>query len=343
MQQKESNDRAAQLERLLRERIVIIDGAMGTMIQTFKLDEAGYRGERFKDWPHDLKGNNDLPSLAQPKIIKEIHRQYLEAGADLIETNTSNSASISMPDYKMEKLGYELNVTGARNARGAADAFMAVRPERICFVAGALGPTNKTATLSPDVSNPAFRAVSYDQLVEAYYEQTCGLMDGGVDVLLVETVFDSLNSKAALFAIDKYFEDAGRRVPVMVSFTITDRSGRTLSGQTVEAYWNSISNNKLLSVGINCALGAKQMRAYIEELSGLAPIYISCYPNAGLPNAFGGFDETPHIMASDLREFASNGWLNIVGGCCGSTPSHIPAIAPPGRDFAPRLPPKGRP
>src|SRR5437764_2375753 len=253
-------DKADKLEALLRERIVIIDGAMGTMIQTHKLEEADYRGERLKDWPHDLKGNNDLLSITQPKIIQEIHRQYFEAGADLIETNTFNSTSISMADYKMEKLAYELNLAGATNARAAADAFMAAHPERICFVAGALGPTNKTACLSPDVNNPAFRAITYDQLVEAYYEQTRGLVDGGADVLLVETVFDSLNSKAALFAIDKYFEETGRRLPIMVSFTITDRSGRTLSGQTVEAYWNSISQHKLLSVGINCALWARQSR-----------------------------------------------------------------------------------
>jgi len=228
-------DKTAEIEGLLRERILVIDGAMGTMIQTYRLEEAGYRGERFKDSPHDLKGNNDLLSITQPKIIQEIHRQYFEAGADIIETNTFNSTSISMADYKLEKLAYELNVAGATNARAAAGAFMAEHPERRCFVAGALGPTSKTASLSPDVNNPAFRAISYDQLVEAYYEQTRGLMDGGVDVLLVETVFDSLNSKAALFAIDKYFHETGRRVPVMVSFTITDRSGRTLSGQTVEA------------------------------------------------------------------------------------------------------------
>src|SRR5437867_3939948 len=338
-----TQDRTAELERLLRQRIVIIDGAMGTMIQTYRLEEAGYRGERFKDWAHDLKGNNDLLSITQPKIIQEIHRQYFDAGADIIETNTFNSTSISMADYKMEKLAYELNVAGARNARAAADAFMAAHPGRTCFVAGALGPTSKTASLSPDVNNPAFRAVTYDQLVEAYYEQTRGLIDGGVDLLLVETVFDSLNSKAALFAIDKYFEDAGQRAPLMLSFTITDRSGRTLSGQTVEAYWNSISHAKLLSIGINCALGAKQMRPYIEELSGLAPIYTSCYPNAGLPNAFGGFDETPHIMAGDLREFAASGWLNVVGGCCGSTPAHIRAIADAVREFKPRVPPKTEP
>jgi 5-methyltetrahydrofolate--homocysteine methyltransferase len=336
-------DRAEQLERLLRKRIAIIDGAMGTMIQTYPLDEAEFRGERFKDWPHDIKGNNDLLSITQPQIIEEIHRQYFEAGADIIETNTFNSTAVSMADYKMEKLAYELNLAGAKVARRAADTFMAANPDRVCFVAGALGPTNRTASLSPDVNNPAFRSVDYDQLVEAYTEQARGLMDGGVDVFLLETVFDSLNSKAALFAIDKYFEVAGRRVPIMVSFTITDRSGRTLSGQTVEAYWNSISHMKLLSVGINCALGAKQMRPYIEELSQIAPVYVSCYPNAGLPNAFGGFDETPQIMAADLRDFAANGWLNMVGGCCGSTPAHITAIAEAVREFKPRIPAKPEP
>jgi 5-methyltetrahydrofolate--homocysteine methyltransferase len=333
-------DRTAELERLLRERILILDGAMGTMIQSYHLDEAGYRGRRFADSPRELKGNNDLLSITQPEIIQAIHRQYLEAGADLIETNTFNSTSISMADYGMENLAYELNVAGARNARSAAEAVMATHPGRSCFVAGALGPTNRTTSLSPDVNNPAFRAITYDQLVEAYYEQTRGLIDGGVDVLLVETVFDSLNSKAALFAIDRYFEEHQSRVPVMVSFTITDQSGRTLSGQTVEAYWTAISHAKLLSVGINCALGAKQMRPYIEELSNLAPVYLSCYPNAGLPNAFGGFDETPGRMAEDLREFARNGWLNIVGGCCGSTPAHIRAIAQATKEFAPRVPPQ---
>src|SRR5438477_897348 len=338
-----TSNRIQRLENLLRERIVIIDGAMGTMIQSYKLEEIDYRGERFKDWTHDLKGNNDLLSLTQPKIIQEIHTQYLAAGADLIETNTFNSNSISMADYKMEKLAYELNVAGAKNARAAADAFMAAHPERVCFVAGALGPTNKTACLCPDVNNPAFRAINYDQLVEAYYEQARGLVDGGADVRLVETVFDSLNSKAALFAIDNYFEEAGRRLPIMVSFTITDRSGRTLSGQTVEAYWNSISQHKLLSVGINCALGAKEMRSYIEELAAIAPVYLSCYPNAGLPNAFGGYDQTPEMMATGVGEFAANGWLNLVGGCCGSTPSHIKAIAAAVRDLKPRVPPRIEP
>jgi 5-methyltetrahydrofolate--homocysteine methyltransferase len=333
------SERIAELERLLRERILVLDGAMGTMIQSYHLDEAGYRGERFAGYSRDLRGNNDLLSLTQPEIIQAIHREYLEAGADIIETNTFNSTSISMADYGMESLAFELNVAGARNARKAADAVMAANPGRACFVAGALGPTNRTASLSPDVNNPAFRAITYDQLVEAYSEQTRGLIEGGADLLLVETVFDSLNSKAALFAIDRFFEEHQCRLPVMVSFTITDQSGRTLSGQTVEAYWASISHIELLSVGINCALGAKQMRPYIEELSNLAPVYLSCYPNAGLPNAFGGFDETPERMAADLREFAANGWLNLVGGCCGSTPIHIRAMARAVREMAPRVPP----
>ena len=333
-------DRTRELERLLRERIVMLDGAMGTMIQTHKLDEADFRGERFKDSPQDLKGNNDLLSLTQPQIIQAIHRQYLEAGADVIESNTFNSTTISLADYQLEKLAYELNVAGARNARAAADAVMAAQPGRVCFVAGALGPTGKTASLSPDVHNPAYRAITFDQLVTAYAEQTRGLLDGGVDLLLLETVFDSLNSKAALFAIDKYFEETGRRVPVMVSFTITDLSGRTLSGQTVEAYWNSISHNKLLSIGINCALGPKEMRPFIEELAGIADIPVSAYPNAGLPNPMlpTGFPETPETLAPQLQEWAENGWLNIVGGCCGTTPAHIQAIAEAVRGLPPRVP-----
>jgi 5-methyltetrahydrofolate--homocysteine methyltransferase len=338
-------DRTRELESLLRERIVILDGAMGTMIQTYKLDEAAFRGERFKDWPQDLKGNNDLLSLTQPQIIQAIHRQYLEAGADIIESNTFNSTTISLADYKLEKLAYELNVAGARNARIAADAVMAAQPGRVCFVAGALGPTGKTASLSPDVHNPAFRAITFDQLVVSYSEQTRGLLDGGVDVLLLETVFDSLNSKAALFAIDKYFEETRRRVPVMVSFTITDLSGRTLSGQTVEAYWNSISHNKLLSVGINCALGPKEMRPFIEELAGIVDIPVSAYPNAGLPNPMlpTGFPETPETLAPQLKDWAQNGWLNIVGGCCGTTPAHIRAIAESVRGLPPRVPAKVEP
>ncbi|HWQ90710.1 MAG TPA: homocysteine S-methyltransferase family protein, partial [Clostridia bacterium] len=267
-----TDTKEALLHGLLQERIVLLDGAMGTMIQGHHLGEADFRGERFGQWPHDLRGNNDLLNLTQPAIIQEIHRQYLEAGSDIIETNTFNSTSVSMADYKLQDLAHELNVAGARIARASADAVMAAHPARTCFVAGALGPTSKTASLSPDVHNPAFRPITFDQLVEAYSEQTRGLMEGGVDLLLVETVFDSLNSKAALFAIDRCFIEAGRRVPVMLSFTITDLSGRTLSGQTVEAYWNSISHFPLLSIGINCALGPKEMRPFIEELSRIANI-----------------------------------------------------------------------
>jgi 5-methyltetrahydrofolate--homocysteine methyltransferase len=338
-------DPIKELERVLSRRIVILDGAMGTMIQSYKLDEAGFRGERFKDWPGELKGNNDLLNLTQPQIIQAVHREYLEAGADLLETNTFNSTAVSLADYKLEALAYELNVAGARNARAAADAFMAANPGRLCWVAGALGPTSKTASLSPDVHNSAFRAITWDQLVAAYYEQSRGLLAGGADLLLVETVFDSLNSKAALFAIENCFQEAGRRLPVMVSFTITDKSGRTLSGQTVEAYWNSVSNHRLLSIGINCALGPKEMRPFIEELAGLADIYVSTHPNAGLPNPMlpTGFPETPETFAPQLREWCVNGWLNIVGGCCGTTPAHIKVLAEALGGLPPRVPPKVQP
>ena len=333
---------AAEFEKLLRDRIVILDGPMGTMIQTCKLDEAAFRGH-FKDHPVELKGNNDLLNLTQPEIIKTLHRQYFEAGADIVETNTFNSNAISMADYKMESLVYDLNLAGARLARSAADEMMAGDPARPRFVAGAVGPTNRTASMSPDVNNPAFRATSFDTLVNAYYEQTRGLMDGGVDFLLAETIFDTLNAKAALFAFEKYFADTGRRVPVMASVTITDNSGRTLSGQTVEAFWNSISHAQLMSVGINCALGGRQMRPYVEELSNVAPVYMSCHPNAGLPNAFGGYDETPPETSAVLRDFAANGWLNIVGGCCGTTPAHIKAIAEAVRGLPPRVRPAPAP
>jgi len=326
------------LERILRSRIAILDGAMGTMIQAHRLDEAGFRGRQFANHPYDLKGCNDLLCLTRPELVEAIHRQYLDAGADIIETNTFNSTAISLADYHLEHVVYDLNVAGARVAREAVEKVTAADPTRPRFVAGAIGPTNRTASMSPDVNNPAFRAVTYDELVVAYTEQVRGLMDGGVDLLLCETVFDTLNLKAALFAIDQYFEAKGRRVPVMVSVTITDRSGRTLSGQTVEAFWNSIAHMPLLSVGINCALGAKQMRPYLEELVSVAPVFISCYPNAGLPNAFGGFDETPEIMAADLGEFAERGWLNIVGGCCGTTPAHIEAIAEAVRNWPPHVP-----
>jgi 5-methyltetrahydrofolate--homocysteine methyltransferase len=333
------------LEQLLRQRIVIIDGAMGTMAQRYNLDEAAYRGEQFKDWPHDLKGNHDLLCLTQPRIVAEIHRQYLEAGADIIETNTFTAQSMSLADYKLEHLAYEINLAAAWIARQAVDSFIAEHPERICFAAGSIGPTNRTTSLSPDVNNPAFRAVTFDQVAQAYYDEVCGLMDGGVDILLVETVFDTLNSKAALFAIQKYFVETGRKVPVMCSFTITDASGRTLSGQTVEAYWNSVSHMDLLSIGINCALGPKEMRPFIEELASIAPIYISAYPNAGLPDPLSptGFPETPETMAPQLREWAQNGWLNFVGGCCGTTPDHIRAIAEAVRGCPPHVPVKVEP
>ncbi|MFN0084046.1 MAG: methionine synthase [Blastocatellia bacterium] len=334
-----------QLEDLLRRRIVIIDGAMGTMIQRHKLDEAAFRGERFKDWPSDLKGANDLLSITQPGIIEEIHRQYLEAGAEIIETNTFNSQSVTMHDYGMAHLAYECNLASTRVARSAVDRFLAEHPARAAFVAGALGPTNKTASLSPDVNNPAFRSVSYDQLVDSYYEQAKGMVDGGADLLIVETVFDSLNSKAALFAIQKLHAELGYALPLMLSFTITDLSGRTLSGQTVEAYFHATSHAPLLSIGINCALGPKEMRPYIEELSGLAPIRVSAYPNAGLPNPLlpTGFPETPETLAPQLAEWAEAGFLNFVGGCCGTTPDHIRAIAEAVRPFQPRRPAEPRP
>ena len=327
--------RIEELKDRLHRRILVLDGAMGTMIQKRNLSEADFRGTRFATHPCDVKGNNDLLVLTQPDLIGSLHREYLEAGADMIETNTFNSTAISMADYQMEHLAYELNLAGATVARKAADAVMKQDPSRPRFVAGVLGPTNRTASMSPDVNDPAFRAVTFEQLRNAYKEQVRGLVDGGSDLLLVETIFDTLNAKAAFFAIDQYRQEQGLPIPVMASVTITDQSGRTLSGQTIEAFWHSIADADPFSVGINCALGAKQMRPYIEELSKRAPVYISCHPNAGLPNAFGGFDETPERMAADLREFAGNGWLNIVGGCCGSTPEHIAAIAGAVSDLPP--------
>src|SRR5437762_8291243 len=331
-------DRTAELHDLLRRRILILDGAMGTMIQRYKLDEAAYRGERFASHPRDLKGANDLLCLTRPSIIEEIHRQYLEAGADIIETNTFNAQAISMSDYGLESAVYDINLEAAKIARRAADAVST--KERPRFVAGAMGPTNRTASLSPDVNNPAFRSVTFDELVDAYYEEVRGLVDGGVDILLPETTFDTLNLKAALFAIQKFFDETGKRLPVMASITITDASGRTLSGQTVEACWISISHAPLLAVGINCALGAAEMRPHIEELATLAPCYLSCYPNAGLPNALGEYDQTPAEMAALLREYASNNWINLVGGCCGTTPDYVRAIAETVKDFPPRVPPQ---
>ncbi len=338
-----SSDRAAALLRLLGERIVILDGAMGTMIQSYGLDEGGYRGAHFKLWPKDLKNLNDVINLSQPAIVQAIHRQYLEAGADIIETNTFNSTSISMADYGMESLVPELNLAGAKNARAAADAVMAAQPGRTCFVAGALGPTTKSASMVTDVNHPAARSVTYDQLAAAYHEQAGALLEGGVDILLVETVFDSLNSKAALFAIAKLFEEQGRRVPVMLSFALTQmNNNRTLSGQTLEAYLIAVSHFPLLSIGLNCALGPKELRTHIAELSSLAPVYVSAYPNAGLPDPLSptGFPETPESFAPQLAEWAQAGWLNIVGGCCGTTPAHIKALAEAVRKFKPRVPPK---
>lgn len=328
------------INQLLGERILIIDGAMGTMIQRYKLNESDYRGERFKDWPSDLKGNNDLLCLTQPQIIREIHKQYLEAGADIIETNTFNAQKVSLADYNMQSLAYELNVAAAKCAREAVDEFLttpAGKERKIAFVAGAIGPLNKTLSLSPDVNNPGFRALTFDEAVDAYYEQVKGLIDGGVDLILIETIFDTLNAKAAIFATKKYFRDAGKKsLPVMISGTITDASGRTLSGQTLEAFYTSIAHAKPLSVGLNCALGAKEMRPHIEELSQLASCYVSAYPNAGLPNAMGEYDEHPEDTAHFLEDWAKEGFVNIVGGCCGTTPDHIRHIAEHVRTVKPR-------
>ena len=335
-----------QIDQLLQERIVILDGAMGTMIQQRRLDEAAFRGERFRDWPKDLKGHNDLLNLTQPAIIEEIHRQYLEAGADIIETNTFNSQAISLADYQMHSLGYELSKAGAECARHAVATVQAVQPGRRCFVAGAIGPTTKTSSISTDVNNPGARGTNYDELIVAYADQARGLLDGGADLLLVETIFDTLNAKAAFFAIQQLFASGARRVPIMASVTfIQAGSNRGVTGQTVEAFWNSISHVPLLSVGMNCALGPKEMRPLIEELSKIAPVYVSAHPNAGLPNPLlpTGFPETPDTLAPQLREWAQNGWLNIVGGCCGTTPSHIKALAEAVRDVGPRMIPTVEP
>jgi 5-methyltetrahydrofolate--homocysteine methyltransferase len=335
-----SSSTAALLEQALRERILILDGAMGTMIQSYKLQEADYRGERFADHPHDLKGNNDLLCLTRPDIIEAIHRAYLEAGADIIETNSFNAQRISQADYGLEHLAYELNLAAAQCARRAVEAFLKVDNSRPRFVAGSLGPTNKTASISPDVNDPGARGTTFDELVVAYSEQVEGLLDGGVDLLLPETTFDTLNLKAALFAIEEVFERRGQRVPVMASVTVADASGRTLSGQTIEAFLISVEHAPLLALGINCGFGAAEMRPHVEELAQKSPFYLICYPNAGLPNVFGGFDQTPDIMSTLLRDFARHGWLNIVGGCCGTTPKHIAAIAAAVAGTPPRIPPK---
>ncbi len=327
------------IKQELEKRILVIDGAMGTMIQRHKLTEADYRGERFKDWHSDVKGNNDLLCITQPEIIKGIHKQYLGAGADIIETNTFSSTIIAMADYDMQSLAYELNTAAAKCAREAISEFMAENPgtpQR--FVAGAIGPLNKTLSLSPDVNNPGFRAVTFDEVVAAYYEQIKGLVDGGVDLLLIETIFDTLNAKGAIYAANKYFRDQKQTpLPIMISGTITDASGRTLSGQTLEAFYTSVMHANPLSVGLNCALGAAEMRSHIEELSQIASCFTSAYPNAGLPNAMGEYDEQPHETAHFIEEWAQQGFVNIVGGCCGTTPDHIQHIADNVRKIKPRV------
>jgi len=328
------NTRIEQLKQALKERILILDGGMGTMIQSYKLEEADYRGERFADWASDLKGNNDLLSITQPGIICDIHKAYLQAGADIVETNTFNGTSIAMADYSMEELAYELNLQGTKVARQAADELSTA--ERPRFVAGVLGPTNRTASISPDVNNPGFRNVSFDELVEAYTEATRGLVDGGSDILLIETVFDSLNAKAAIFAVMQYFDDHNVDIPVMISGTITDASGRTLSGQTAQAFWNSMRHVNPISFGFNCALGADELRQYVAEMSGIVSCNINAHPNAGLPNEFGEYDESPEDMAKQIEEWASSGFLNIIGGCCGTTPAHIQAIADAVSKYPPR-------
>ena len=339
-------DRTAALQRALADRILVIDGAMGTMIQQHGLEEADYRGVRFAggydvEHPgdraaHDQRGNNDLLSLTRPDLIAGIHAEYLAAGADLVETNTFNSTSIALTDYGLQHLARELNHAGARLARHACDEATAGDPSRPRFVIGVLGPTNRTASLSPDVNRPGFRAVTFDQLRAAYRESVEGLIDGGADVLMVETVFDTLNAKAALFAIEEAFDARGARLPVMVSGTITDASGRTLSGQTAEAFWYSVRHAAPLAIGLNCALGARDLRQHVDVLAQVADTHVSAHPNAGLPNAFGGYDETPEDMAGVLREFARAGLLNLVGGCCGTTPAHIAAIADAVRGMPPR-------
>ena len=329
--------RAAQLPDILRQRLVILDGAMGTMIQRFKLTEAQYRGERFKDFPKDVKGNNELLSLTRPDVISAIHEQYLAAGADIIETNTFGATQVAQADYDMAHLAREMNVASARLARAACDKYST--PDKPRFVAGALGPTPKTASISPDVNDPGARNVDFEALRASYYEQVEGLVEGGADVLLVETIFDTLNAKAALFAIDEFFEKSGERLPIMISGTVTDASGRVLSGQTVTAFWYSVRHVQPLSIGLNCALGAALMRPYIQELNQIAgDTFISCYPNAGLPNPMSetGFDETPEVTSRLVHEFAADGLVNIVGGCCGTTPDHIAAIGEKVQPLRPR-------
>lgn len=314
----------------------MLDGAMGTMIQRHTLEEADFRGERFKNHSHPLKGNNDILCITRPDIIKDIHRQYFEAGADMVETNTFSGTSIAQADYHLEDVVYELNVVAAKLAREVADEMTRKEPAKPRFVAGAMGPTNKTASLSPDVNNPGYRAINFDQLKEAFKEQARGLVDGGADVLLLETIIDTLNVKAALFAIEELFDELGKTLPVMVSGTITDASGRTLSGQTTEAFLISVSHVPLLSIGLNCALGAKALRPYLQVLNEQAPFFVSAYPNAGLPNEFGHYDQTPDEMGEQVKEYLDEGLVNIVGGCCGTTPDHIRVIAQLAARYKPR-------
>ena len=325
------------IEDILRERILVIDGAMGTMIQRHTLTEEDFRGERFKDHRYPLKGNNDLLSITRPDIIKEIHRQYFQAGADIVETNTFSSTTIAQADYHLEDAVYDLNYFSAKIAKEVANEFTLSEPHKPRFVAGAMGPTNKTASLSPDVNNPGYRAITFDQLKEAFKQQAQALVDGGVDFLLLETIIDTLNVKAALFAIQELFEETGKSVPVMVSGTITDASGRTLSGQTTEAFLISVSHVPLLSIGLNCALGASMLRPYLQVLSDNAPFFVSAYPNAGLPNEFGQYDETPEQMGAQVEEFLKEGLVNMLGGCCGTTPEHIKVIASLAAKYQPRV------
>jgi 5-methyltetrahydrofolate--homocysteine methyltransferase len=325
-----------QITDIIKQRILVIDGAMGTMIQRHTLEESDFRGERFKNHSHPLKGNNDILSITRPDIIKDIHRQYLEAGADILETNTFSGTSIAQADYHLQHVVYELNFQSAKIAREVADEVTRKEPHKPRFVAGAMGPTNKTASLSPDVNNPGYRAITFDELVAAFKEQGRGLMDGGADVLLLETIIDTLNVKAALFALQELFEEAGRQIPVMVSGTITDASGRTLSGQTTEAFLISVSHMPLLSVGLNCALGASALRPYLQVLSENSSFFVSAYPNAGLPNEFGHYDQTPDEMAAQVEEYLKEGLVNIVGGCCGTTPDHIKKIAAVAKKYKPR-------
>jgi 5-methyltetrahydrofolate--homocysteine methyltransferase len=324
------------IQDLLRERILVLDGAMGTMIQRYKLEENDFRGDRFKDHPHPLKGNNDLLSITRPDIIKVIHREYLEAGADILETNTFSGTTIAQADYHLQDAVYDINFYSAKIAREVADEFSKKDPSRPRFVAGAMGPTNKVASLSPDVNNPGFRAITFDELAVAYKQQAIALLDGGVDILLLETITDTLNTKAALFSIQEILEERNLDVPIMVSGTITDASGRTLSGQTTEAFLVSVSHVPLLSIGLNCALGADMLRPYLQVLNEKAPFFVSAYPNAGLPNEFGHYDQTPEQMAVLVEEYLKEGLVNIIGGCCGTTPDHIRKIATLAKNYKPR-------